>query len=327
MKRRAFITMLGGAAAGAWPGVTRAQQPAMPVIGFLSSASADGYADRVRAFRQGLGEAGFVEGKNVTIEYRFANNEFDRLPALAADLVRRKVTVIPPMALRRWRPRRATTTIPIVFTSGDDPVRAGLVTSLNRPNGNLTGVVSQDVELGPKRLELLHELVPNAKVFAMLLNPANRARSDNLTRDLQAAARTLGLELKILQASSERDVDAVFTKLAELQVGGLVIGNDSLFISRRERLGELSAHHKVPAIFQFREFAVAGGLMAYGGSAADAYRLAGVYTGRVLKGEKPGDLPVQQSTKAELTINLKTARALGLTVPLSLLGRADEVIE
>jgi putative ABC transport system substrate-binding protein len=325
MKRRQLILALGGAAL--WPLAARAQQPALPVIGFLNSASPDGYADRVRAFRQGLSDTGYVEGRNVAIEYRFANNEFDRLAAFAADLIQRKVAVISANGPSALVAKAQTTTIPIVFTSGDDPVRAGLVTSLNRPNGNLTGVVSQDVELGPKRLELLHELVPNAKVFAMLLNPANRARSDILTRDLQAAARTLGLELKILQASSERDVDAVFTKLAELQVGGLVIGNDSLFISRRERLGELSAHHKVPAIFQFREFAVAGGLMAYGGGAEDAYRLAGVYTGRVLKGEKPGDLPVQQSTKAELTINLKTARALGLTVPLSLLGRADEVIE
>jgi putative ABC transport system substrate-binding protein len=317
--------LLGGAAA--WPLAARAQQKATPVIGFLSSASAEGYADRVKAFRQGLGEAGFVEGRNVAIEFRFADNQLDRLPALATDLVQRKVTVIAANGPSALAAKVATTTIPIVFTSGDDPVRAGLVTSLNRPGGNLTGVVSQDVELAPKRLELLHELVPNVKNFAMLLNPANRARSENLTRDLQAAAHTLGLELHILNATSERDIEPVFAKLAELRAGGLVIGNDSLFISMRERLGAMTARLKVPAIFQFREFSAAGGLLAYGGSAADAYRLAGVYIGRVLKGEKPGDLPVQQSTKAELTINVKTAKALGLNVPLSLLGRADEVIE
>jgi putative tryptophan/tyrosine transport system substrate-binding protein len=327
MRRRDFITVLGGAAVG-WPLAARAQQPAMPVIGYLSSASPDQDAGRLRGFRQGLSEAGYVEGRNVTIEYRWAEEQFDRLPALAADLVRRQVAVIAQAGhvLGVLAAKAATKTIPIVFMTGVDPVAFGLVTSLNRPGGNLTGVTTLSIELEPKRLELLHGLVPAATTIGALFNqthPNAEARS----RDLQAAARTLGLGLHILNASSENDFDSVFAKLAELQAGGLVIATDGLFISRSEPLAALTVRHAVPAIFQFRTFAAAGGLMSYGGSLVDLYRRSGIYTGRILKGEKPADLPVQQSTKAELIINMKAAKALGLTVPLPLLGRADEVIE
>jgi putative ABC transport system substrate-binding protein len=327
MRRRDFITVLGGAAVG-WPLAARAQQPAMPVIGYLSSASPDQDAGRLRGFRQGLSEAGYVEGRNVTIEYRWAEEQFDRLPALAADLVRRQVAVIAQAGhvLGVLAAKAATKTIPIVFMTGVDPVAFGLVTSLNRPGGNLTGVTTLSIELEPKRLELLHGLVPAATTIGALFNqthPNAEARS----RDLQAAARTLGLGLHILNASSENDFDSVFAKLAELQAGGLVIATDGLFISRSEPLAALTVRHAVPAIFQFRTFAAAGGLMSYGGSLVDMYSRSGIYTGRILKGEKPADLPVQQSTKAELIINMKAAKALGLTVPLPLLGRADEVIE
>jgi putative tryptophan/tyrosine transport system substrate-binding protein len=327
MRRREFIALLGGAAA-AWPLAARAQQPAMPLIGYLSSASPDQDAGRLRGFRQGLSEAGYVEGRNVTIEYRWAEEQFDRLPALAADLVRRQVAVIAQAGhvLGVLAAKAATKTIPIVFMTGVDPVAFGLVTSLNRPGGNLTGVTTLSIELEPKRLELLHGLVPAATTIGALFNqthPNAEARS----RDLQAAARTLGLGLHILNASSENDFDSVFAKLAELQAGGLVIATDGLFISRSEPLAALTVRHAVPAIFQFRTFAAAGGLMSYGGSLVDMYSRSGIYTGRILKGEKPADLPVQQSTKAELIINMKAAKALGLTVPLPLLGRADEVIE
>jgi putative ABC transport system substrate-binding protein len=326
MKRRAFITLVGGAAA-AWPLAARGQQAAMPVIGFLGVASPDLWASRVRAFHQGLSETGTVEGRNVAIEYRWAEGRNDRFPELAADLVRRQVTVIAlggvPAALAA---KSATTTIPIVFQMGADPVEAGLVASLNRPGGNITGITSLNVEIGPKRLELLHELVPTATVVALLVNPSNPV-AETQARNHQAAARTLGLELHVLHASTEGDFDNVFATLAQLQARGLVIGNEGLFNARSERLAALALRHAVPTVFQFPEFAAAGGLMSYGSSGTDGFRLAGVYTGRVLKGERPADLPVQQSTKVELIINLKTAKALGLTVPLSLLGRADEVIE
>jgi putative ABC transport system substrate-binding protein len=328
MRRREFITFLGGAAT-AWPLAARAQQPAMPVIGVLGSESADIFDDRVRTFRQGLSETGYIDGRNVATEYRWAEGQYDRLPAMAADLVRRQVTMIatmggiPPVLAAK----AATTTIPIVFAIGADPVTSGLVASLNRPGGNITGVTNLNLELLPKRLELLHELVPRAASIGVLVNPANPTVADSNARDLQAAARTLGLELHLLQASAEPDFTTVFTTLVQLRASALVISNDGFFASRGEQLAALATRYAVPAIHSFRSFPAAGGLMSYGGSLTDEYRLAGVYSGRVLKGERPADLPVQQSTKVELVINLKTVKALGLTVPLSLLTRADEVIE
>jgi putative ABC transport system substrate-binding protein len=326
MKRRTFITLLGGAAT-AWPLAVRAQQSAMPVIGVLDGRSADESTPLVAALRRGLNETGFVEGRNVAIEHHWAHGQYDRLPALAADLVRRQVTVIATSGnASALAAKTATATIPIVFLTGADPVQAGLVASLSRPGGNLTGVTSLGVELGPKRLELLHELVHAATTIAILVNPANRS-AEIQVRDMQAAARTLGLELHILQASTEREIDAAFAALTRLRAGALVISPEAFFNSRSEQLAALTVRHAVPAIYTYREFAAAGGLMSYGGSITDSYRQAGIYVGRILKGEKPADLPVQQSAKVELIINMKTAKALGLTVPFALLGRADEVFE
>jgi putative ABC transport system substrate-binding protein len=327
IRRREFITLLGGAAA--WPLLARAQQPAMPVIGYLGSESPDAFAGRLRAFRQGLSETGHVEGNNVAIEYRWAENQYDRFPALMADLVRREVTVIvavtgTPPALAA---KAATATIPIVFATAGDPVSLGLVASLNRPGGNLTGVATLTVELGPKQLEVLGELVPTATIIALLVNPTNPTNAERLSRDLQAAARTLGLQLHVLHASTERDFDAVFASLPRLRAGALVIGSDPFFNSRSQKLVALALHHAMPTMYPFREYAMAGGLISYGNSFADAHRQVGVYTGSILKGAKPADLPVQQATKVELIVNLKTAKALGLTVPPTLLARADEVIE
>jgi putative ABC transport system substrate-binding protein len=327
MRRREFISLLGGAAA-AWPLAARAQQPAMPVIGFLNSESPDLFAYLVRAFRQGLSETGYVEGSNVAIEYRWADGQYDRLPALVADLIRRQVTVIaanspaPVMAAKA-----ATLTIPIVFATGYDPVAAGLVASLARPGGNLTGVTTLTAEVGPKRVELMHELMPAATSIALLVNPAAGSFRETITTDLQAAARKRGLQFHVLHASAVRDFDAVFATLAQLGAGGLVIGSDPFFNSQSQQIAALAIRHAVPAIYQYREFAAAGGLMSYGGSLTDMYRQVGVHTGRILKGEQPTDLPVQQTTKVELIINLRTAKALGLTVPDTLLARADEVIE
>ncbi len=319
------MTLLGGAAA--WPVAARAQQAAMPEIGFLGSDSRDRRASRLRAFQQGLSETGYLEGRNVAIEYRWAEGQTDRLPAMAADLARRQVAVIAslggiPSAMAA---KAATQTIPVVFVVGGDPVELGLVASVNRPGSNLTGAITLNVELGPKRLELLHELVPMATVMALLVNPTN-PNAEIQTRDTQAAARALGRQLHVLNAKTEHDFDAVFATLVQLR-GALVVGAGAPFIGRSEQLAALAVRHAVPAIFQGGDFAESGGLMSYGGSIADAHRLAGVYTGRILKGEKPTDLPVQQITKVELIINLKTAKGLGLTVPFSLIGRANEVIE
>jgi putative ABC transport system substrate-binding protein len=327
VRRRALISLLGAAAA-AWPRTARAQRPAMPVVGFLNSETPDLFAYLVRAFRQGLGQSGFVDGDNVAIEFRWAHGQYDRLPALVADLIRRQVDVIaanspaPVMAAKA-----ATTTIPIVFATGYDPVAAGLVTSLARPGGNLTGVTSLTAEVGPKRVELLRELVPTATSIALLVNPAAGALRETISTDLQAAARKLGLQFHVLHASAADELDTVFATLARLSAGGLVIGSDPFFNSQSKQLAALALRHAVPTVYQYREFAAAGGLMSYGGSLTDMYHQVGVHTGRILKGEKPADLPVQQTTKVELIINLKTAKFLGFEVPTSILLRADEVIE
>jgi putative tryptophan/tyrosine transport system substrate-binding protein len=324
MRRREFIAGLGGAAA--WPVVARAQQLALPVVGFVNSGSPGGYAPMVAAFRQGLKETGYVEGQNVAVEFRWAEGKYDRVPGMAAELVRRQVAVIVANTPGVTAVKAATTTIPIVFTTASDPVKIGLVASLSRPGGNITGVTQLNVEVASKRLELAHELIPAATVISVLVNPTY-PETEALVRDLQVAARTLGLQLHVLHASTEREFDTVFATLVQLRGGALVIGNDTFFFSRSEQLAALALRHAVPAIFPDHVFAAAGGLMSYGGSTLNIYRIAGTYTGRILKGERPSDLPVQQATKIELVINLKTAKALGLTIPETLLATADEVIQ
>ena len=328
MRRREFITLLSGVAV-TWPLAARAQQSGMPVIGFLGSSSPDRFARPLSAFRQGLNETGYVEGRNVTIEYRWADGQNDRLPALAADLIRRQVNVIaaPGSTPAALAAKAATATIPVIFQVGTDPVAAGLVVSLARPAGNVTGVTNINTELVPKRLELLRELIPRANIIALLVNPTSPFITESISKDLQSATRALGLQLHILNASTEHDFDTVFATFAKLRADVLVIAPDAMFISQSEQLGALTLRHAVPAVTQFREFAAAGGLMSYGGSFTEPTRLVGVYTGRILKGEKPADLPVMQATKVELVINLKTAKALGINVPNTLIGRADEVIE
>jgi putative tryptophan/tyrosine transport system substrate-binding protein len=327
MRRRNFIAGLASTTA-AWPLAARAQQPTTPVIGFLGPGSEESDAYRVTAFRQGLNASGYVEGQNLTIEYRWAEGHYDRLPALVTDLVHRQVAMIAatstPAALAA---KAATTTVPIVFEVASDPVKLGLVASLSRPGGNVTGVTQMAEEVGPKRLELLHQLLPTARVITMLVNPTDPALAEPQVRSALTVAHALGLELHVLNASTEQDFDAVFSKLIELQAGGLVIGGNAFFTSHSKQLAALTIRHAVPAVYQWREFAAAGGLISYGSNIIDTHRLAGALAGRILKGDKPADLPVQQATKFELFINLKTAKALGITFPLSLLGRADEVFE
>jgi len=328
VKRRQFITLLGGAAA-AWPLAARAQQAALPVVGYIGTGSRESDAFRLPSFHEGLSETGFVEGRNVAIEYRWAEGHNDRLPSLAADLVRRHVAVIavPASTPGALAAKAATTAIPIVFYIGLDPVELGLVASLHRPGGNITGVTGWNVTVGPKRLELLHEVIPTAKLIGLLVNPTSPDLAEADSREQQTAAQTLGLKLDVLHASTERDLDSVFASLVERRIGGLVIGTDSFFNTRKEQIAALSVHHRVPTIHQYREFAAAGGLMSYGTETSNLSRQAGVYTGRILKGEMPAEMPVQQATRIELTINLKTAKALGIMFPLPLIGRADEVIE
>jgi putative ABC transport system substrate-binding protein len=327
IKRRDFITLLGGAAV-AWPLAARAQQPAMPVIGFLHPTSPDAFTEPLRGFRQGLKESGFVESETVAIEYRWADNQTDRLPALAAELVRRRVAVIatfaPPAALAA---KAATTTIPIVFNSGDDPVRLGLVASLARPGGNLTGINFLVGELAAKRLELLRELVPGATRVALLLDPSAGQITETTLRDVEAAAGAKGLQIQVLNVQTSREINAAIASFGRERPDALFLGPGPFFTSRRVQLALLAALHRVPAIYPLRQFAEAGGLMSYGASVTDAYRQVGVYAGRILKGAKPADLPVVQATKFELVINAETARMLGITIPQALLAVADEVIE
>jgi putative tryptophan/tyrosine transport system substrate-binding protein len=327
MKRREFITLLGGAAA-AWPLAARAQQSAMPVIGLLDPRSPDAMADRLRAFRLGLKEVGYVEGENVTIIYRFAEDQYDRLPELAAELVRRQVTVIAASATQAaLAAKPATTTIPIAFIANQDPVRLGLVASLARPGGNLTGINLFGGELAAKRLDLLHDLLPRAVRVAVLVNPADATSTASTLRDVEAAARAIGLQVQVLNASTSREINAAFENVGRDRPDALSVGPDSFLIARRSQVVQLAAFHRLPAVYPVRDFVEAGGLMSYGANIADVFRQLGIYAGRILKGAKPADLPVVQSSKFELVINAETARMLSLAVPPMLLARADEVIE
>jgi len=328
MRRREFIKVMGSGVA-TWPLLANAQQSTMPVIGYIGTGSRESDSFRLPPFHQGLSESGYVEGRNVTIEYRWAEGHNDRLPALAADLVRRHVSVIsvPASTPGALAAKAATTTVPVVFYIGLDPVALGIVASLNRPGGNVTGVTGWNVIVGPKRLQLLHELAPTATVMALLVNPTSPDLVKADLKEQQAAADALGVRLHVLLASAENDLDAVFAKLVELRAAGLVIGTDSLFNTWKERIAALSISHRIPTIHQYREFALAGGLMSYGTDTSDLSRQVGVYTGRILKGEKPADMPVQQATKVELVLNLKTAKMFGIAFPETLVARADEVIQ
>ena len=327
MKRREFITLLGGAAA-TWPLTARAQQPALPVVGFLGVLSPETFQLPVAAFHLGLSEGGYVEGQNVAVEYRWAHGHFDQLPALASDLVQRKVTVLAALGTpaSAVAAKAATKSIPIVFVSGDDPVRIGLVNSLNRPGGNVTGVYMLTSSLEAKRLELIHELVPNAAVIGVIVDPNSPDTNLQMT-ELPAAAIALGRQIKIFDAGRESEIDAAFAAIAEQRIGAILVASSPFFLPHRQKFVAFAASHALPAIYFFRAFTDAGGLMSYGTSLADAYRQAGLYIGQILKGEKPSELPVQQSVKVELVINMKTAKALGLKVPNTLIGRADDVIE
>jgi putative ABC transport system substrate-binding protein len=324
VKRREFITFVGGAVA-AWPLAARAQQPAMPVIGFLRSATLANVPHFVTAFRQGLKDAGFVEGQNVTVEYRSADGQNDRLPALIADLIGRQVAVIVANAISARAAKAATTMVPIVFASGGDPVKDGLVTSLNRPGGNITGVMFFSETLGTKRLELLRQLVTKTTI-AVLVNPATPGTEEERS-DIAAAAKAIGLQLIVADVRNVRDIDTAFATFVQRGAGALLVGSGAFMTSQRERIVAVAAHHRLPALYPLREYVSTGGLMSYGTSIAEAYRHAGIYAGRILKGEKPADLPVMRSTKFEFVINLKTAKSLGLEVPPTLLALADEVIE
>ena len=327
MRRREFIKVIAASAA-AWPIAARAQQAPIPVVGFINAASAQNYTRQLAAFLKGLGESGYVDGRNVAVEYRWAEGQNDRLPAMAADLVHRQVAVIAatstPAALAA---KAATTTIPIIFELGSDPVELGLVASLSRPGGNVTGVIQWNIEVAPKRLELLHELLPTARVMALLIDPTDPTNAKTTVSEVSAAAKTFGLQLHVLNASNENDFTGVFAKLIQLGAGGLVVGGGAFFVSHEKLLAALTVRHAVPAASEHREFAAAGGLLSYGSDITDAYRLTGIYTGRILRGDKPAELPVQRATKVELYINLKTAKALGLSVPPALQARADEMIE
>ena len=327
MRLRWFIALLGGAVV-VGPLTANSQQPGTPVLGFLNMTSPQGYAGPLAGFLKGLSETGFADGRNVIIEYRWAEGQADRLPAMASDLVHRNVSVIAatstPAAVAA---KAATSTIPVVFETATDPIRLGLVSSLNRPGGNITGVTQTNVEVAPKRVELMHEMLPSAKLFGLVVNPTDPALSDSQSKDFLAAAETLGVQLLVLNASNDAELERAFAEATEMKVGGVVISTDPFFTSHAAQLAALSARYSIPAISKGRDFAAAGGILSYGTDTPDTYRLAGIYTGRVLKGEKPADLPVQQATKVELFINLRTAKALGISVPLPLSGRADEIFE
>jgi putative tryptophan/tyrosine transport system substrate-binding protein len=328
MRRREFVTVAGGIVAG-WPLAARAQRRSVPVVGYLGPQSPQSWAARLHAFHQGLNESGYVEGRNISVEYRWAEGDYNRFPELVADLLRRDVSLIVAAGTTAGivAAKAATSTIPIVFITAADPVESGFVASLNRPGGNLTGATVLSTELAAKQLQIIHEFVPAATVVALLLNPTNTVLAETQSRGMPELARRLGLELHVLHARNEVEFSGVFASLAELKAGGLVIGGESLFTTKSAQLAALALQHAMPAIYQFREFAVAGGLVSYGASLLDAHRLLGVYAGEILKGKKPAELPVQQAAKFELVINLKTAKSFGITVTPSLLAQADEVIE